>query len=336
MKEYLQLGRLHTAPLETVPAIVGAALATGTLFHEAVVIWGLYGFLYHVAGYSHNSCTDYKLGGDVEDPNKQHHPLNDGRLEYSAAMGYVTFLMISLALYSMTAISYFQSGGVAVLLAVAIIVQIIFGVGYNLLNNVTDFKFIFITISHTLVFLISYVASGGTFTWVFASLLIFVFLWVVFQISVSGEIKDIRVDESNFMIRMGTRVHEHTALGDDRLYPSTGSIAWSAVIHVLMASALAPIVLNNSLTSTPQMIALCVLYLVMVYLGSRVIDSGKYNRDKRVSNMALVELLALSVFVLAATPYIEQDLSVLLIPVSVAWVVVFNSIQWDTGVRPDV
>ena len=336
MKEYLQLGRLHTAPLETVPAIVGAALATGTLFHEAVLIWGVYGFFYHVAGYSHNSCTDYQIGGDADDPNKQHHPLNDGRLDYETAMGYVALLMLGLALYSMTAISYMQEGGLAILLGALVVAQILFGVGYNLLNNVTDFKFILITISHTLVFVVSYLASGGPLNWVFLSLTVFVVMWVTFQISVSGEIKDIRVDEHNFMARLGTRVHEHTSLGDDRLYPSTSAIVWAIFIQLIMASALLPIVVENSQSHMGNMMALLFLYFSMVYLGSRIIDTGKYNRNKRVSNMAYVELLALSIFVLAASPYIQEGIILGLIPLSLSWVVVFNNIQWDTGVRPDV
>lgn len=336
MREYLRLARLHTAPLETVPAIIGASVATGSLLNTTVGIWAVYGFFYHVAGYSHNSCTDYELGGDKLDGNKQHHPLNTGELEYETAMGYVALLMIGLALYSMTAISYMQSGPIAVVLAAAVVVQILFGVGYNLLNNTTDFKFVLITISHTLVFVISYVASGGAFTWVFGVLTVFMVLWVTFQISVSGEIKDILVDEYNFMHRMGVRVHERTSIGGDRLYPSNGAIVWSMAIHLSMAGALLPIVLYNVQENRVVMGVMSILYFVMVYLGSRIIDNGDYNRDKRVSTMAYVELLALSIFVLAAYPYIHERVTLTLIPLSVAWVVVFNNIQWDTSMRPDV
>lgn len=198
MRSYLRLTRAHTVPLEAVPTLMGAALAAGTVWSIDVALWCVAGILYHLAGYGHNSVSDWKRGYDKNDPYKQHHPLNRGTISPDVAKSLVGWLLVITVIYA-AALAYPDPQALS-----ALALGVIFGVLYNTHGKVTELKFIYISIAHTSMFVAPYLALGGDPSWSpFMFGLIFVFLWVVFQISVSGELKDITQDESNLLKEFG-------------------------------------------------------------------------------------------------------------------------------------
>jgi len=75
-RAWLRLGRMHTLILEAPLATLGAAIGLGGLWDWKVLLWFIFGSMYHAVGYSMNSYVDWKKGYDKNDERKQHHPLN--------------------------------------------------------------------------------------------------------------------------------------------------------------------------------------------------------------------------------------------------------------------
>lgn len=346
VKEYLRLTRAHTAPLETVPAILGALLATGGQVSIPVVLWGVYGLLYHLAGYGMNSLVDWEKGYDKNDPHKQHHPLNRGTLSPREARLLVGGLLLTgvvlgvgLAWSEPLALAFIALGAVT-------------GVMYNVVGKVTQYKFIFISIAHTTVFIVPYLAMGGNiFDIGFRLAVLYVFLWVVFQISVSGEIKDIlELDEENFLrdnLGVHIRKERFPPPGepfDDTLTfsKSTYMYSWIIKLTTLILGAYIFMVLSGGPMTrfTPVSILWFTVWGVMmiatVTFTLFLLDDGLYKRTMRINMMARVELLTMFIFIAALYPVIGLEAVVTLIAGSVLWVLEFNRIEWGTWLAPDV
>lgn len=341
IRSYLQLTRSHTAPLEMVPALLGALLATEGQVTSGVLLWGLFGLLYHLAGYGMNSLVDWEKGYDKYDRNKLHHPLNRGDLSprrshllIGGLFMFVVVLGVALAWPNTAAYAAMFLGAVS-------------GVIYNFYGKETDLKFIFISIAHTSVFFVPYVAMGGDiFDIPFILGALYIFLWVVFQISVSGEIKDIKeIKEMNFLRdTLGVYVFKNIS-GDleknylvfsikAKLYPM-GVKGLNLVIGFLLFLLLTE---DLSEGSSPPffMILVWVLIVIAGVYTLLLIKNGEYNRDKRIRKMAMVELLTLFVFVSSLYGVIGLDAAIMLMVGSSLWVLVFNQIEWGRWIAPDV
>jgi len=342
VRTYLQLTRAHTAPLETVPAILGALLATGGQITFAVVGWAIFGLLYHLAGYGMNSVVDWQKGYDKLDRKKSHHPLNRGALTLNRAYLFVGGLFVLLL-----ALGVGLAWGEYLALAIMALGAIM-GVTYNLAGKITTLKFIPISIAHTTVFIIPYVALGGDiFRYDFRLVTLYIFLWVVFQISVSGEIKDVQQrDESNFLrdtlgIRMEKRLNHLP--DEDYIFFSSRAVNYSLALKfsTLMIGAIIYLFISGDIIrfTEENILWLAVWGLMMIPTAAftvMLVRSGIYYRSWRINMMARIELLTMFILIASLTPAIGLGAVVTLIVVSLVWVLALNRIEWGTWLAPDV
>jgi len=328
IKQYLQLTRAHTAPLETVPAIMGASIATGSVLSMNVFYWAVFGLLYHLAGYGINSYLDWAKGYDKKDENKKHHPLNKGTLSPQSARVFVTGMFLLTVVWL---IFVFTQGSIhsSMMAVLAICVGIASGLLYNMYGKQTDFKSIPISIAHTTVFASAYLYSGGPIEPLFWIMCMYVFVWVMYQIAVSGEMKDIMQDESNLLIALGSQA------GDSTIYVSEHAqmmaTAFDFAMFVFGTLAI------HSLGGGWMVFSVFVLLMLLRYLASNsLMFTGSYNRKKRLRNMSSIEGMSLFGFVVICIPDIGWTTAAMICTSSLFWLVILNKIEWGTTISPRV
>lgn len=330
--EYLKLTRAHTLPLETVPAICGAAVAGAS--PEEIVIWGFFGAFYHLGGYGMNSVVDWVKGYDKEDENKQHHPLNSGTLDVRVS-GFSVLVLISSAV-GIAASMVVNKGSVipAVILAVG------FGcaVAYNQIGKETHLKFLLISVAHTTVFVLPYTIYRGVDSVVVLAGLT-MFLWVSYQIGVSGEIKDITTDEANVMKALGMRVEDKNGtyyISNESSLAGTFSRGLRYLITVPVVGTFFYLGGGDEPLALVIMLSILVISFSTLVYNHTIIQTGMYQRQRRLLAMSKVEALTLVLFVLSLYPSLGITLSVALIGGSVAWVYALSRIMWGSKLTPKV
>ncbi len=335
---YARLTRFQTVPLEMVPATVGAVVATGSLFDWQVLPWVVFGVLYHLVGYGQNSLEDWKRGWDTDDPNKQHHPLNAGMLTQRQADLFVYGLFAVTILYTAAIVSSW------VAFALFVTGLPIAGTLYNTIGKQTRWKFLFIAYSHVTVFAVPYYSIAGTVDPILLLGSLYLFVWVVFQIAISGEIKDLAQDEANVLKELGSDIKssqdghlvEFSRSAQGFAYGIRGvavvlSIAFGSVVAQQFGQP-GPLLFGVGITE----LTLAAVGVLSVVLTWSMVQSGPYNRAERVGTMAKIELLSLLKMLVAVFPIIGIPSVVFLFVVSGAWVMVCNKIEWGTLVAPNV
>jgi len=335
---YTRLTRFHTVPLEMVPATVGAVVATGGLFNGQVLPWVVFGVLYHLVVYGQNSLEDWKRGWDKDDPNKQHHPLNAGMMSQREA-SYFVYGLFALTIGYTIAIA-----GNWIAIALFLTGLPITGSLYNTVGKRTRWKFLFIAYAHTTVFAVPYFAIAGTVDTALVVGCLYLFSWVVFQIAVSGEVKDMAQDEANFLKELGSRVD---STGGDHLVTFSRPAKLVAYAIRLVTVALgvgfgSVVARRYGITGAiPGGIGVTELALVGVgalslALTWSMLQNGPFNRTERIVTMSKIEALSVLMLLVAVFPVIGIPSVAFLFVASGAWVMVFNKIEWGTLVAPDV
>lgn len=331
MLRYLRLTRAHTVPLEAVPALLGAALAEGGMWKESVALWTIAGVLYHLAGYGHNSVEDWINGFDKDDPNKQHHPLNRGTISPIRAKYFVQILVIFTVMYVLW-LAYPDPRAVGVL-----VLGLVTGLAYNIVGKLTKFKFILISAAHTSIFVIPYLAQGGRVnSLIFALGTFYMFIWIVFQISVSGEIKDFAQDESNFLKSLGSGVEaipDQTVDTYIHISKYAKHYAYSLKILTIFTAFTIASALNSNIII---LLILLVGSLILINLTTTMLESGYWDRTSRVAQMSLIEMMTASLFVASLWTVIGPIGAVMVIVSSIAWALLGNRILWGSLIGPRV
>lgn len=338
LKPYLRLTRAHTVPLEAVPAALGAALALGELVNFWVWAWFVSGVFYHLSGYGMNSLMDWDSGHDKHDPHKQHHPLNSGTLSREQASKVVRALFAFTAVYTLLLVFPSWMG------AVVMVVGIISGVGYNALSKSTVFKPIPIGIAHTTMFVLPYVSLGGEVyapEFILASLA--VFTWVLYQIGISGEIKDV-VSEEETNILTALDLARVRNVADEFYQPREVKLFFNPLMLVIsytlkgitIAACIFLFITLGGTVTLPYLIVFLVFSSLCLVLSVLLVKDGEYNRDGRIFQMSMIEFLTLVVFAFAFAPVIGHRGASALVILSALWVLVFNKLEWDTWVAPEV
>lgn len=289
-----------------------------------VVGWLVFGVLYHLAGYGMNSYTDWKNGYDKNDPHKQHHPLNTGVMTPHEAKTVVYVLMGASILMAMVMAS--GTAGIGILA-----VMLVSGTVYNEWGKeLKHVKFLPISIAHSMVFALPYASLGGNLTDpMFLSGLALVFLWVVFQIGISGEVKDLEQDEENLLQDFGAYVI-------DQGYHFT-DISKKLAFGLRMLVASAGILLVHY-TGGPSISYLLVgvISAYSVMLTERMLSNGDRTRHQRVQDMSKIEICSMSVLVTGALGFMGWGTTIVILLGSLAWVTGMNRYQWNTWVAPKV
>lgn len=329
MRTWLQLTRAHTAPLEIIPAVLGALLALEGELAPAVVLWGVFGLLYHLTGYGHNSVADYRKGYDENDPYKQHHPMNSKGLIFEMGASFViTGLLIVTVVYAvlLTFPSIYGLGLIGIMLAS--------GLGYNLYGKETKYKFILISIAHSTVFALPYISLGGDiYNPVFVSAWLFMVIWVIFQIAISGEIKDITTDEDNLLKSLGVRVlnsnHSNPHISVPKKVPNIAA----GLRGVMMGLAFLTTLFIGDIFAL--VIAMLVLSPSVAWID-KLLRTGDYNREGRLQVMSGIEASSLIAFCAMLYPIAGIEICMILVSGSAVWLIALNKIEWGTYLSPKV
>lgn len=343
IRHWLVFFRAHTGSLEAPIAGLGAAAALGSVFEPEVVLWALVGLLYHYAGYGQNSYYDWKNGFDKDDPHKQHHPLNTGaispRIADLAANGaVVSYLAVTLWLV--------RSSLLAISIALGAFVC---GIVYNLLGKKFTHKYIFISISHSSLFIIPYALYSAID--LFAVLILTaLILQHIFQIAISGDIKDIGQDESSLLDSIGIECYKIGVFSkDSQEYKSKGfniRCSMKAVVIVILLT-----LLQGSLslyavkkaalvvTIQEQLAALILIFIgifSLLMLSGHIVKTGEYNREKRLRYISLREVVGFWTIYAALIPTIGLIGYVIALILSVCYVIIHSKFMWGTLIRPQV
>lgn len=322
-RRFLRLTRAHTVPLEAVPAIVGAALATGTVWSLDVALWGAFGALYHLTGYGMNSYSDWKNGYDKEDEWKQHHPLNSGGISPEAAKLTVVSLLALTFAYIPLALNP-SPGAVGVL-----VLGLASGVVYNELGKRIEGKFLFIAIAHTSVFVAPYLSLGGDIDRMFLFGAAYVFIWVTYQISVSGEVKDITTDEANFLKELGARTIDGAVI-----FPDVCLIYGYILKSLNIILAIGLILLGDQ--NMWSLFVVAILGALSLWLNEELLKTDIYCRMTRIENMSTIEMFTLVIFCISYTSTLGAQAVGAIILGSGVWVILGNRYIWGTWVAPRV
>lgn len=277
-----------------------------------------------------NSYSDWKNGYDKDDKYKQHHPLNSGMdPKWAAAIsGWLVGSAAGIAV--MKAVIEQSEAGVALTL-----VGFAAGVAYNKVGKLTKHKYLLIATAHSTVFAIPYVTIAGVDGYAaFGTLLMF--LWVMYQISISGEVKDITVDEANLLRDEFGVVAKYWAMEEENHLSNTSkAMKWAflqRVVFTLTALALA-------FASGSGIFVLSLIGVVgasSAIIGVKSVSSGAYIRPKRMRQIALVEIGSFVVFVGSFQGVIGTPVVLLLISTSALYLFAANRTLWGTWLAPDV
>lgn len=353
-RKYLQLFRAHTAPLEAIPATVGALLAVGGYTHTAG-LWFIAGVLYHFSGYGMNSYMDWKKGHDKDDPHKQHHPLNDGRLTGDRALIAVGGVFLITLIFVGGLIGVLSVSFERMLLSYGIMsLGIVTGYAYNEYSKSTILKPVPIMVAHTTVFVIPYVSLGGDLTSLsFLLGVLYMLVWVGYQIGVLGELQDMRVDDTNILTDLNIAKYGR----ENRLYLDT-----KLIIVSVLAKGLAILIAIRIAAGNGNLVSLVLIAFAGALLGVHLTDlftmgsNGwehlinvyaddvdaavtpiyfiEFDRDKILLLTARIERETAVIFALMYY-YIGVETAILL-ALSMVWVVILNKYLWGTYMAPKV
>jgi 1,4-dihydroxy-2-naphthoate octaprenyltransferase len=327
VRDWLQLFRSHTSPLEMLIAGTGAALASGTVWSWNVLLFVLFGWLYHNAGYGHNSVEDFIRGYDKDDPHKSHHPLQRGAIDPRTGRT-VTLVMIASSFVFGMVIATFDPVSIAILAVLTAS-----GFVYNVFGKRMGIKFLPIAIAHSLLLPFAFFGSGGEMgctLWVVAILSVCLVLQIVYQIMIEGDLKDIGMSESSFLGKLGVYVK------DGRLHVSSVARTVSFAIKAVSILGFLSAMVFQGFGPT-DLILVVILSTVLLIIDGSLMRSGPYDHIRTLRTMALMEVASTFALIAAVSPTIGGPLPALaLMALGILYFILMNRFLWGTGLVPKV
>jgi 4-hydroxybenzoate polyprenyltransferase len=317
--------------------ITGSALAVGTLWDIKVLLFLLFGWLYHNAGYGHNSVEDYIQGYDQDDPNKSHHPLQRGDIDPQKAR-YVCIILVVLSFIYGIFISDFNWTAMVLLGIITFM-----GALYNVAGKRMKGKFLPIAIAHSLLFPFAYFGAGGelgmtsgypyfkgAFMLVAALGTLYLIIQIIYQILVEGDLKDIDMEEASLLKSTGVDVKDGVFRSStlSRVFSYGLKSASIAVLFWMIFVGKGNFILYG---------LLFILTFFMLLLDDGLMCDRIWDHSATVRKMALMEVVSTFALVLAAAPMIGGILPALVVMGSnIVYFVLMNRYLWGTFLRPRV
>jgi len=302
--------------------VLGYVLAGNPLFDIRALAWALFGLVFHAWGFVQNNIFDYEH--DRKDPSKAHHPLMTGEITWSqaVALDMVLLFVMVFGLMGMTLGNPFPQ--------VALMVSIAFGTLYNYRCKQTLLGPLYITASFTSLVFVPYVAYSLTVSLAMWLLIAFAAFLMLFQISVSGYLKDISVtSEVNLLRALGSTLNG----GELKLSLQAELYAYTlTVVKSLIIAAITVIVQ----TSTWAFVAAGLMVAAFLVMSGDLVRNGPYEHDKRVKQMSLVEVLSYFALVFAVEGVLGWQGVTALILLPMVWFMAMNKIMWNRAFTPRV
>ena len=320
MKKWLQLFRAQTAPA-TFCLIMLPYLMNANLFTFESLILFIYCIFVHWISFGHNSLMDTAMGYDKRDPSKRHHPLITGAISLSRAHNVIHWSLCGLAVGAILISLHFSPN--PLLAVICIFLWFVFGYSYNSgLDKETILSFLPISICFTAMGAWGYFLSHDTIDKTGWILLAYFFFTILFQISWSGNLKELEMRErGNILVKMGAKV-DVTWKGEKVFIPSYAlTYGWLIkVANIFLGGVL--LHLNFSLLGL----------IPHVFFGSfalfylhKLTKRRIYNRSKELLNMSLEEIS--TIFLPLGILLLWFEASILMI-VGVLYFFAVNSALW--------
>ena len=187
MRDWLRLFRAQTAAATVYSIIVPYILAGGRDW-TLVLVLGVLGTLLHWFSFGHNSVMDYWY--DIHDPNKQHHPLESGRIRLGDAhvVIHTGLAVITMAMGLLTlAVAPNPSLALVFLLS-----YVAWGHAYNDgLDKHTRFSWVPISLCFTFLAGYGWLLAADDINIYMLLILAWAFSTILYQIAWEGNLKDV-------------------------------------------------------------------------------------------------------------------------------------------------
>lgn len=329
LKVWLRFFRAHTVILEAPMAVIGAALAIGTIYDYRVGLWLIFGVLYHLVGYGMNSYVDWKDGFDKDDPKKQHHPLNTGDISHNTAKN-VIYAMTFLLLFYILLLTL--GDPIAIGLAILMVAS---GISYNYFGKYTSLKAIPISISHTMVFFIPYYLYSDQID-VFAVLITGAyFIHHIYQISISGDIKDIDQDEASLIQKLGAELYEKEYPDIDYFSATESVIILSYTLTVAQIAIVSGAVYYIG-ASSAALVFISVTAGLLIYETDSMLTSGSFDRTQRLKHISRREFFGYSMIHAVSIIVISWSSFIIIITSMIVYLGLVSKFIWGNWLVPEV
>ncbi len=329
VKDWVMLGRPHTASLTTAVMILGWLVGGGALFSLTTLMLFIVALGFHWSGFVHNNTTDYK--DDLNDAAKSHFPMNRGVITIEGAkIAFALSFVVIFAIGSLLALN----GAYPVVAITILLTAFATGLLYNHLCKKSLTAPLFIGVSFALLPAYGYFLATAEIKPVFWLLVLYCFAQMLFQIAIEGYLKDIESDKVNGLKKLGAMTF---ILNGERVFsPSKAALAFSAALKVLPIIIGAYIVLLCSAGWQGILGAgMFVLFTgVSIIVTSRLMAWGKF--DRRVKLCSLTEITVYFALVWAFAGSIGILASVVLTVYPLVYFVILNRYLWGTIVEPRV
>lgn len=316
LKDYLQLFRAHTAMATVFTMLVAFYAGGGQLFSYFGLLVGVYALLVHWFSFGHNSLLDFKMGYDVADKNKQHHPLVAGRMTIAQADRVIHWGLITLSIIGI-AISYLYASNKTFSIS-GLVLFYSAGHAYNDgLSKTSILKPIAMIISMIGMWFWAYFLFSNAFTQSGVLVVTYLALIILHLDAYEGELKEIESgDQANLLRYLGARVENGI------LYP--GKAEW---VRLLRAASIVVILLINT------GFYIIVTTLALLYVTARRTGTRPWDRNGELVEFSVTGILSIYLIVIAIMSLWE---SIAVMIFGIVYYICMNKLMWNTYLRPQV
>jgi hypothetical protein len=263
---------------------------------------------------------DWVAGYDKRDPAKLHHPLNTGDITAGQAHFVIHWMLVGCSVFAMLLVWWMSPAPVYAL--AFLIGWIVFGFAYNNgLSKESKTGCFAITGSMVSVAGFAWFLSHETMNEIGALFLVFTYFAIMYQISWSGFIKEMKEREpSNVLQWMGARVEKH----DGEEWLLLGCSSCYGVYLKFFGLAVGAIMIAKLWDPVTGVIAGVFLMLAIVLMTNTMMDR-KYCRPRELQQMSLMEICTIFLPVL---PMLGLLPGLCILLATVTYFVAMNRLLW--------
>ena len=327
LRDWLQIFRAQTAPATIILVLISYLVAGGSLFTSDALFLGIFALLCHWFMFGHNSLMDTVSGYDLRDKQKAHHALVRGAISLESA-----HKMIHTGLFILTliGIGLALNGNGNRFFAIAwFTIFITAGHAYNDgLSKTTVWSFAPITICFTAFALFSYYISATEMSDLMIYVALYFAVTLLFQVSLSGELKEITEKEANLLRYLGARV------SDNRL--ELGKAKYYGWLVKLVNLGIGCYILFRFDFSWLSIALFALLAALAIYFCHEITKDRIWDRNKSLVHMALEEIATIYIMPAILIPTIGIAASATLMLFGIVYFIIYNIFLWGTIMRPRV
>lgn len=294
---YLRLCRASTASATI--CLVLTPFMAGFYDVFSALILGVLALLLHWFSFAENSLHDYIIGADKKDPSKQHHPLLTGEISLRDAINFVHWSTPILAIIAVVVTFWLSPNPFWAL--VWFFMAYVWGSAYNLgLSKSSSLGVLPISITFASLGAWAWLLSHPSMGLIGSVSVGYVFFTILFQIGVSGGLKDMRMKErSNLLTIFGARLRRFKGKSyfdpGDSIYYGYGM----KFINLFLGGVLLYLVF-----SWQGLISLLFFGSIALYYLHQLTKYRIYNHNRELLNMSLMEVATIFLPILILVPLV--------------------------------